>query len=104
MKVFFLVFCLTLVYGQSARAQLNDNFSDNDFTLDPPWEGDVGEFLVNKSQQLQLSSATAGISFLSTAFHSNLNDVEWQFFIKQSFSPSGSNYGRVYLASDNNNL
>ena len=46
-----------------------------------------------------------GISWLSTPLSSALNGaIEWSFFIRENFSPSSSNYGRVYLASDRTDL
>jgi len=104
MKFFFLTCCLTLVYAQVCRAQFSDDFSDNDFITNPPWSGDVGNFTVNNLQQLQLKAPSAGNSSLSAEFVSTESDLEWQFYIKQNFSPSGNNYARVYLASSASNL
>lgn len=104
MKFFFLGCCLTIVYAQTSVAQFADTFSDNDFTANPAWAGDVVNFTINTTQQLQLKASSAGISCLSTELASPVRDREWQFFIKQRFSPSGSNYARVYLASDTRGL
>jgi hypothetical protein len=98
--IYFFFFISSFV-----SAQVTDNFSDGDFTSSPAWSGDVLEFIVNASQQLQLNNTVAAASYLSAASPgSSLNNIEWQFYIKQSFAPSGSNYGRVYLASDQANL
>ena len=35
---------------------------------------------------------------------SNIDDKEWRIWVKQSFSPSGSNNGRIFLCSDNSDL
>jgi hypothetical protein len=99
---------LTLFFGffaTLATAQVTDNFSDGDFTASPAWSGDATEFIVNASQQLQLNNSVAGASYLSTASPgSAIDNFQWSFYIKQSFAPSGSNYGRVYLVSDQANL
>ncbi|MFL5765062.1 MAG: lamin tail domain-containing protein [Bacteroidia bacterium] len=88
-----------------AGAQVTDNFSDGDFTASPAWSGDGTEFIINASQQLQLNNSVAGASYLSTASPgSSIDNFQWSFYIKQSFAPSGSNYGRVYLVSDQANL
>ena len=88
-----------------ASAQIADNFSDGDFTSSPTWSGDAAEFIVNASQQLQLNNTVAGASYLSTASPgSSIDNFQWSFYIKQSFAPSTSNYGRVYLVSDQANL
>lgn len=96
---------LFLFITSFATAQVTDNFTDGDFTAAPAWSGDGAEFIVNASQQLQLNNTIAGASYLSTASPgSSIDNFQWNFYIKQSFAPSGSNYGRVYLVSDQTNL
>ena len=99
-------FFLSLIFIPSlVAAQITDNFSDNDFSSNPLWSGDSIEFTVNTSQQLQLNNSLAGASYLSTQNPIvSMNNMEWRFYIKQSFSASSSNYGRVYLTSDQQNL
>src|SRR5438046_10369380 len=102
MRLFLLYL---LVYPYFNLSQNTDNFADGDFSSNPSWSGDNLEFKINISNQLQLNNTTAGSSFLSTAnLLDSLNNIEWQFYIKQSFSPSSSTFGRVYLTSDQNNL
>lgn len=87
------------------KAQVHDNFNDGDFTANPVWTGDVAEFTVNATQQLQLNSTGNNASFLSTNLAFPLaNTVEWKMYVKQTFAGSASNYGRVYLFSDQANL
>lgn len=101
----YLLFILLFVSTFLSAQVITDNFADGDFTTNPTWSGDNGEFTVNTSFQLQLNNTVAGSSYLSTASaQSSLNNMEWRFYIKQSFAPSSSNYGRVYLASDQPNL
>ncbi len=103
MRVFVVMlylFCASLL-----NAQVTDNFSDGDFTANPVWSGDNVEFTVSAGQQLQLNATIAGASYLSTPNTlANLNDIEWKCYVKQTFAPSSSNYGRVYLVSDQANL
>ncbi|HPW42403.1 MAG TPA: lamin tail domain-containing protein [Bacteroidales bacterium] len=100
MRFWFITF---LVIPLFLSAQMYDDFSDGDFTADPPWYGDVDDFIVNSSFQLQLNAATAGISHLSTHYEMN-GETEWQFWIKMNFAPSDNNMARVYLASDKQSL
>lgn len=87
------------------HAQLTDNFSDGNFTSNPSWVGDGAQFVVNGSQQLQLNSAGTAQSYLSVGNNLlSLDTTEWRFWIHLAFSPSSSNYARVYLASDQSNL
>ncbi len=94
-----------LLFPIISVAQLTDDFSDGDFTNNPAWSGDASEFIVNASQQLQLNSAGAATSYLSVGNNSpSLANTTWQFYIHLNFSPSSSNYSRVYLVSDQSNL
>lgn len=96
---------LFLFITSFASAQVTDNFTDGDFTNSPVWSGDAAEFIVNVSQQLQLNNTVAGASYLSTASPgASIDNFQWNFYIKQSFAPSASNFGRVYLVSDQANL
>ncbi|MDB4656107.1 lamin tail domain-containing protein, partial [Flavobacteriales bacterium] len=81
-----------------------DDFSDGDFSANPIWEGIPGDFIVNPDEQLQLTNTSptgADVSFVTTTFGSiALDEKEWQFWIKQSFSGSANNYGRFWLVSN----
>lgn len=86
-------------------AQVQDDFSDGDLTTNPAWSGSTSQFTVNSSMQLQLNNTAAGQSYVTTPFTANtLDGYEWQVYVALGFSPSGSNYGRVYLASDQADL
>ncbi len=98
--IIFLLLITSVCYSQ-----INDDFNDGDFSASPLWSGNSSQFIVNTSLQLQLNNSVAGKSYLSTTFvSSSLANYEWQGFVKQTFSSSGSNYGRVYLTSDQANL
>lgn len=101
-KIFWLIM---LIIPQIGIAQVTDTFSDGDFTANAVWLGTTAKFIVNGTGQLQLNDNAASNAYLSTAFVTNrLDNYEWRFYVKMTFSPSGSNYGRVYLTSDNENL
>jgi hypothetical protein len=100
---FLLIFWF--LFSFIANGQLTDDFSDGDFTNNPTWSGTTADFIVNSSQQLQLNSTVAATSQLTTSHNlPDLNAKEWRIWVKQSFSPSSSNYGRVYLTADNSDL
>ncbi|MCS7078363.1 MAG: hypothetical protein NZ455_16750, partial [Bacteroidia bacterium] len=84
-------------------AQVTDNFSDGNFTSSPAWVGDVGNFIVNTSFQLQSNASTAGNSSLATA-NTSINNTEWNVWIRFAFSPSTSNFCRFYLVSNQSDL
>ena len=98
----FLVLILTHTVCNS---QISDYFTDGDFTNSPTWSGTDIDYMINGSLELQLNNTVAASSYLSTP-HSlaTLDDKEWKFWTKQSFSPSGSNYARVYLTSTSADL
>ncbi|RLD67254.1 MAG: hypothetical protein DRI84_03025, partial [Bacteroidetes bacterium] len=85
------------------KAQIQDDFSDGDFTNNPTWSGTDAQFKINTSDKLQLSSSGSDTSYLSTA-NSLVNNTEWRFYIKQSFNSSSNNHSRIYLISDQSNL
>ncbi|HMU20198.1 MAG TPA: lamin tail domain-containing protein [Bacteroidia bacterium] len=102
MKRLLLFFAMIPFLG---LAQITDNFSDGDFTANPAWNGDNSQYIVNASQQLQLNSTGAATSYLAlTTSMPTLDNTAWQFYIKLNFAPSSSNYSRVYLVSDQQNL
>jgi len=88
-------------------AQVEDDFSDGDFTSNPSWTGDPGHFRITSSTAvpqemrpaLQLDAPEAGNSCLSVPW-SFSGDLEWQFWIKLSMNTSSGNYARFYLLSN----
>jgi hypothetical protein len=105
LKTFSVLLLLSSISTQQLLAQLADDFSDGDFTTNPLWNGSTSDFVVNNSSQLQLNNAVAGTSHLYSSFQSStIDDYEWEFYVKQSFAPSGGNFGRVYLVSDQSDL
>ena len=98
MKTAFL--CILLCLFARLHAQVTDDFSDNDFTANPTWSGTSSDFVIAPSGELQINNFVAASSYLTTNNGlTSLNNTEWHFRIRQTFSPSSSNYGRVYLTS-----
>lgn len=103
MKHYFLV-PLLFFFG-SVHSQINEDFTDGDFTNNPIWVGTNTDFIVNTLEQLQVNNTIGDTSYLTTPHGlTSLDNKEWRFLVKQSFSPSSSNYGRVFLSADNLNL
>lgn len=95
---------LLLFLPLGLAAQVTDGFSDGDFTSDPAWMGMDSCFKVNGSGQLQSAATSAGNAFLSVPFGAFTGAVEWRFWIRENFSPSGNNYTDVWLAADSADL
>ena len=103
MKNYFLV-PLLFFFG-SVHSQINEDFTDGDFTNNPIWVGTNTDFIINTLEQLQVNNTLGDTSYLTTPHGlTTLDNKEWRFLVKQSFSPSSSNYGRVFLSADNSNL
>lgn len=108
MKKFLL---LLLLVPAGLVAQVWDDFSDGDFTSDPSWAGDMAHFKLSSSSAvpdsqrpaLQLDAPASGTSCLALPV-SFPDDLEWRFWAKMSFNSSASNFARIYLASDDQNL
>jgi len=94
-----------LLFSKIAFSQVNESFSDGDFSQNPSWNGDVNYFLINTQKQLQsqgqqLVSQTIS---LSTANQISLN-ASWAFLVQLNFDPTTTNYVRIYLTSDKEDL
>nr|WP_294862683.1 lamin tail domain-containing protein [uncultured Fluviicola sp.] len=103
MKALFTI--LTLLFPFFGWNQVTDDFSDGDFTANPAWNGTNSTYIINAGQQLQLSNTVAASSYLSTPHNlSSLDNKQWELLVRQTFSPSSSNFGRVYLTSNSSDL
>jgi len=97
------ILCCLFFFPIAIKAQVNDDFTDGDFTSDPSWTGDTSAFTVNSEHQLKLNSTGSDTSCLSTR-SLTLPAMEWSFWVKISFNTSLNNYARVYLGSDSPDL
>lgn len=97
--LFLLLLSVKLTFGQ-----LDDDFSDGNFTANPVWRGHTTLFNVNNAGQLKTSlSPVAQTIGLSTANVLALN-VTWEFFVQLNFDPSATNLTRIYLVADQDDL
>lgn len=103
MRYFFaLVWILT---HWTLSAQITEDFSDGDFTSNPAWSGTAADYEINGSFQLHLNNTIAATSYLSTPHGlSTLDGKEWRIWTRESFAPSSSNYGRIYLTATSSDL
>ncbi|TAF43197.1 MAG: hypothetical protein EAZ51_09010 [Sphingobacteriales bacterium] len=99
----FLVFLIFLGVN-CANAQVNDNFTDGDFTAAPVWQGNVSDYIVNANNQLQTKLNTIDKTVnLCTANTLALN-TKWSFLVKLALDPSTGNQVRIYLTADKADL
>ena len=100
----YKIFILFLFYIPALSfAQINDDFSDGDFSTNPVWIGNTGSFSINAGYQLQLDTHGSGVKFLATK-NTLIQNIEWNFWLKLDFDPSSNNQLRIYLTSDEKDL
>ena len=105
-----IIFVLFVLQSITAFSQFSDNFNDGLFqngTTTPRevnWTGDVAEFVVNDALQLQLRSASRVSPAQLRTPSGIVANTSWEFYVKMNFNPTSSNYTKVYLASDEEDL
>jgi hypothetical protein len=101
-EIFFLTFCLLFPYLQ-LLGQVSENFDDNELNQNPLWVGNIQDFQV-ASGALQLNAPpVSGTSAIVTE-NKAVTDAIWQIKVSMAFNPSSSNYCRIYLMSDTDDL
>ena len=101
MKNIILIMCM--LCALTVFTQVVDDFSDGELLNNPGWQGDLDLFRVNEDLQLQLDAEGAGSAFLTTALNS-YEKMEWRFWLRLKFSPSGNNNARLYLFAEGQDL
>ncbi len=96
--IFLCLICIPLLLF----SQFTDDFSDGDFTQNPPWEGDRDKFVVEDGM-LRLNDSEAGMAYLSTE-SAAMDHTQWDFWIRIAFTPSDNNHPRIYLTSNSSDL
>ncbi len=99
-----LILLLIIDVYSIASAQFFDDFSDGDFTNNPTWIGDQSLFIINASNQLQLNSTAGNDSTFLVTSSTQMNNTEWQIWVRLTFTPSDNNHAKIYLTSDSENL
>lgn len=102
-----LLFCCFLFWAVFGQAQIQEQFSDNNFTANPTWMGDDTVFTVvddNGNLKLRSNKLIASSTFYLSTANSLLQNTQFEFNLRLAFATSGSNYVDVYLAADQSNL
>jgi hypothetical protein len=91
-------------------SQFSESFNDGLFRNKPSenrpveWTGDVDKFVVNELLQLQLNASGADApAQLKTASTISANTY-WEWWMKMDFNPTSSNYAKIFLYSDEEEL
>lgn len=102
MKRIFIFLAFFLPFGLFAQVQ--DDFTDGDFTNNPTWTGETAKFIVNTSKAMQLSGLSANDTASIYTTNVLATNLEWAMKVKMGFAPSDNNLLRIYLISDQPNL
>ncbi len=98
-----IILCF-LFASQFTVAQVNDDFSDGDFTVNPIWtEGTAGDFKDTLGMLRSNNAVASSTYYISTPSISSSN-AQWEFFVNLKFATSSTNYVDVYLTADNSDL
>ena len=117
MRKDFLCLVLMLFVCFNAFAQLNDSFTDGNFTSDPPWHGNTADWQIvtnsdvaagaANSNTLRLNVASgAGITYLTNFIPGNWGLAQsWSFFIgRRAQAYTAANYTLIWLWASDENL
>ena len=96
---------LLVLFALQGYSQVNDDFTDGDFTLNPTWTGsNASEDFVVINNRIRSNSTTASSSFYISTANSLAIKCRWEFWLNLQLSTSGANYTDVYLISDKTDL
>ncbi|MCB9350999.1 MAG: lamin tail domain-containing protein [Lewinellaceae bacterium] len=105
-KITFFALLLSLL-SNHLSAQLEDDFSDGNFSSDPEWFGNTDKFAVanGELQLLDNEPAANNTTYLYLPAPTSTDAAtSWEVLIRMEFSPSASNFARIYLSASNPNL
>ncbi|QCR23361.1 lamin tail domain-containing protein [Pontibacter sp. SGAir0037] len=96
---------LFLLFPFILFAQLQENFSDGDFTQNPPWTGNTNSFRINAEGQLQSAgpAVTGTVLQLATASQAVVGTT-WEFWANLRFATSATNYADIYLMAGSEDM
>lgn len=105
------LFIICFLYSICSYSQVNDSFSDNNFTENPAWSGNRDKFIVSSNYGLkhdvyglQLNDDGGGESYLSTP-STLVRGTTWQFNVFfYGFSANSKSYLKFYLSSSESQL
>ena len=107
MKIYIILImvfmCSTVNEVLAQTIEVRDSFTDSDFVLSPPWDGDTADFLVY-DLQLRLNGSKADTSYLSTPLKLVSTDtLMYSFWLKHNSLTSNNSYFRFYFYADSIN-
>lgn len=101
MKFWFFAFLSFGLLSSPVSGQFSADFADG--SLDA-WQGDKANFVVNGSQQLQLSAPAGSTSSWLYTPVTYTDSMVWELYFKLDFAPSTSNQLKIYLGASSSDL
>ncbi len=99
MKKVILALAIIIFYSSNTQAQLNEAFTDGNFTANPAWVGGAADWLVNPSLQLQSNNLVANSTYYLSTASTMATTVQWDFYCNLTFNTSSTNYADVFLTA-----
>ncbi len=84
----------------AAIGQILEDFSDGEFLSNPGWYGDTSLFTVTPDLHLRSMGNPISETISLATSSSRLKNQVWEFWVECDFSPSSSNFVRIFLAAD----
>ncbi len=100
-----LILCLVIMsVFNITQAQIKDDFTDGNFTVNPIWIGNTADWIVNPAFQLQSNNTVANSTFYLSTASTLATTAQWDFYCNISFNPSGANFVDVFLTASASDL
>ncbi|GIV40863.1 MAG: hypothetical protein KatS3mg034_0173 [Vicingaceae bacterium] len=104
MKLHLFVITVFFNFMTVGYSQFTDNFSDGDFTNNPPWFGNTADFIVDNFQLRSNGPAVTPTTIYLYTASTKATDAQWEFFANPKCATSSGNYMDIILISDVNAL
>ncbi len=95
----FIICCFT-----TTQAQLNETFSDGNFSTNPAWLGGTADWIVNPTFQLQSNNLVANSTYYLSTANTLATTAQWDFYCNLTFNTSSTNYADVFLTASASDL
>lgn len=90
-----------VVFWNTQKAQIIDDFNDGDFSSNPTWNpGSLTDFTVTSGQLKSANTISNNLYYINTPSTMS-NNCQWEFYVNLQFNTSSLNYVDVYLIADN---
>jgi hypothetical protein len=88
----------------TTQAQVNETFTDGNFTTNPTWVGGTADWIVNPSFQLQSNNLVANSTYYLSTASTMATTAQWDFYCNLGFNTSSTNYADVFLTASASDL